>query len=154
MGSPFEEAAEALLYSEELHFKTRGRSMEPLFKEKRDIIVIRQIDREPKRGDVVLYPDTHGVILVLHRVLRVKGDKVIIRGDNNFFTETRYKDEIIGIMTSFFREGKYCDITKSKSYKIYTFWILNSYYIRAAWRKTRFFLGTIKQKIIRKKPVD
>ena len=147
MGSPFEEAADALLYTNELSFKTRGRSMEPLFREHRDIINITAVDRELKKGDVVLYSDKRGITLILHRVIGFKDGRIIIRGDNNYFIEKQYPEEIIGIMKSFYREGKYCDVEKSKKYKLYTFWILHSYYLRAAWCKTRLTLGKIKVKI-------
>ncbi|MCQ2451229.1 MAG: S24/S26 family peptidase [Clostridia bacterium] len=146
MPSDFERAAEELLFTEELSFLTRGRSMRPLFREHRDIINIKTVTEPLKKGDVVLYPDNGGINLVLHRIIKVNGDDLIIRGDNNYFREYRKADEMVGIMSSFYREGIFCDVKKSKKYKLYTFWILNSYYIRAVW--VTFFLPAIK-KIIR-----
>lgn len=133
MPSEFERAADALLFTEELSFKTRGWSMRPLFVEHRDIVNIRTVKRRLKRGDVVLYPSKSGNALVLHRIIRIKGDDLLIRGDNNYFNEYRKKDEVVGIMTSFFRDGKYCDVKKSLWYKLYSFYILNSYFLRKNW---------------------
>ncbi len=133
MPSEFERAADALLFTEELSFKTRGCSMQPLFVEHRDIVNIRTVKRGLKRGDVVLYPSKSGNVLVLHRIIRIKGDDLLIRGDNNYFNEYRKKDEVVGIMTSFFRDGKYCDVKKSLWYKLYSFYILNSYFLRKNW---------------------
>ena len=133
MPSEFEKAAEALLFTEELSFKTRGCSMQPLFVEHRDIVNIRTVKKGLKRGDVVLYPSKSGNVLVLHRIIKVKGDDLLIRGDNNYFNEYRKKDEVVGIMTSFFRNGKYCDVKKSLRYKLYSFYILNSYFFRKNW---------------------
>ena len=153
MGTPFEEAADALLYTDEMAFKTRGRSMEPLFREHRDIINITPLgDTKLKKGDVVLYSDKRGVMLILHRIIGFKDGRVIIRGDNNYFIEKQYPEEIIGIMKSFYREGKFCDVATSKKYKLYTFWILHSYPLRAAWRnKIRPTLGKIKRAILGQK---
>ena len=122
------------MFTEEISFKTRGQSMEPLFFEHRDVINIRTVNGELKRGDVILYPSETGNVLILHRIIKIKGNELLIRGDNNLFDEHRQKDEVVGIMTSFFRNGKYCDINKSKKYKLYTFYILNTYFFRFNWR--------------------
>ncbi len=151
MPSELERAAEALLFTEEIAFKTKGRSMEPLFREHRDIINIRTITAPLKRGDVILYPDDTGTFLVLHRVIKDEGETLLIRGDNNYFDERRYKDEIVGIMVSFFRKGKYCDVSKSKGYRLYTFLILNSYPFRRLWHcHIRPALGKVKRFIFKK----
>ncbi len=150
MPSDFENALDALEVVEELSYKTKGRSMEPLFKEHRDIINIRRIKAPLKRGDVILYPDKAGMFLILHRVINTDGDNLLIRGDNNYFDEHRKTDEVIGVMTSFFREGRYCDISKSKWYKVYSFWILNSYGLRKFFRNhIRPRLAKIKHLIIK-----
>ncbi len=155
MSSDFEAAADALLFTDEISFKTKGRSMEPLFREHRDIVNIRTVSRKLKRGDVVLYPDDAGIFLILHRVIKDEGETLLIRGDNNYFDEHRYKDEIVGVMTSFFRKGKYCDIEKSTKYRLYTFCILNSYPIRRFYqKKLRPILSKIKRFILRKKPTQ
>ena len=151
MPSDFENAADALLFTEELSFKTRGCSMQPLFVEHRDIVNIRTVKNGLKRGDVILYPSKGGNSLVLHRVIRVKGNNLLIRGDNNYFNERRQKDEVVGIMTSFFRNGKYCDVKKSVWYKFYSFYILNSYFFRKNWYcRIKPRLSKLKRMIFKK----
>ncbi len=134
----------------EMGFMTRGCSMQPLFVEHRDIVCVRKKEGKFKRGDVVLYPSKTQDELILHRILRVKGDELIIRGDNNFFIERRKSSEIVGVMVSFFRNGKYCDISKSKKYKIYSFYILNSYVLRRLYRAVKWRLAALKNKILKK----
>lgn len=154
MASDFEKAADALLFTEELSFKTAGASMEPLFVQHRDVVNIRSVNGSLKRGDVVLYPSNSSEALVLHRVLKVKGENLIIRGDNNYFIEHRKVDEVVGVMASFFRKGKYCDVNNSFGYKIYTFYILNSFFPRKLWyRIIKPKLSIIRRKIY-KKPTD
>ena len=156
MPSEYESACDLLCITDELSYKTRGCSMRPLFREHRDIINIRRPVEPLKRGDVVLYPDKGGCFLILHRIISVKGDNLLIRGDNNYnFNEHRTADEVVGVMTSFFREGKYCDVKKSKRYKLYTFWILHSYPLRWLWKcAVRPTLGKIKRLIFKPKNPD
>ena len=56
-----------------------GGSMEPTIHEVSDILVLQPKSRQLHRGDVVLYKrgDQH----VLHRVLRVRPDYLVVRGD-------------------------------------------------------------------------
>ena len=125
--------------------------MQPLFVEHRDVVNIRTVKNGLKRGDVILYPSKSGNSLILHRVIRVKGNDLLIRGDNNYFNESRQKDEVVGIMTSFFRNGKYFDVQKSVWYSLYSFYILNSYFFRKNWYcRIKPRLSKLKRMIFKK----
>ena len=113
---------------------TAGASMRPIFREHRDVVVIRTIKNPLKKGDAVLYPETDGKY-ILHRIMRFKGDICIIRGDNNFFTERVKKENIIGVLTEFYRDGKYVKCDENFKYKCYVFYICHSYWVRYIWRK-------------------
>ena len=97
---------------------TRGTSMRPLFKTNRDVVILKSCDTEPKRYDIVLYRDKVGKYL-LHRVIRVKNDTLIIRGDNTFVREVVTKDRIIAVLTEYNRKGKKHS-TKDLSFRIYS----------------------------------
>lgn len=129
---------------------TRGCSMRPLFREHKDIVVIRPLARPLKKGDVVLYPDKNGTQYILHRIMRFKGDTLVIRGDNNLFTEYIPRENIIGILVEFYRSGKHVVCEKSLKYKLYVFYIMHSYWLRYSVRKIRTTLGKIKRKIFKK----
>ena len=86
---------------------TVGMSMWPLLKNRRDRIVIRPVgDRELRRGDVPLYRRPDGKY-VLHRILRVKEDHFVIRGDNTYALERVPKEWVIGYLAEFYRKGKH-----------------------------------------------
>ena len=85
--------------------KPHGRSMKPLFREGRDAVILKTPDREIKKYDVVLYADALGRH-ILHRVIAVKRNTFVIRGDNTYKKEFVAKSDILAYMTSFNRNGK------------------------------------------------
>ncbi len=144
-------AGEALEVSEEISVLTWGYSMYPLFRPHRDITVIKRVDRKLKKGDVVLYPGADGEF-ILHRIMRIRRDCFVIRGDHNYFTEYVSKDKIVGILKEFYREGKYVNCKKSFKYKLYSLYIGHSYGLRFFWKKKlRPFLGKVKRFILGKR---
>jgi len=94
-----------------------GVSMYPMIRQKKDVVKIVVPDKPPVRYDLVLYMRTEeqGVI---HRVLHKKDDVYIINGDNCWQLEYVKPEQIAGIVTEFYRNGKWHSVTE-KSYLIY-----------------------------------
>ena len=100
---------------------TKGVSMRPLFRTCRDMIVISPIKAPLKKYDIVLYRGAGGEY-ILHRIIAVKKDICIIRGDNTYSKEYVPYDRIIGILTAYNRKGK-SGSPSDLSFKIYSrFW--------------------------------
>ena len=100
---------------------TRGVSMQPLFKTHRDMVIIKRADGELKKYDVALYKDPRSRY-VLHRVIAVKDDYYIIRGDNTFVNEKVPKSAVLGILVAF-RNKKRSKTVDDRLYKFYSrFW--------------------------------
>lgn len=148
--SDLKSAGKALEVSEEIAVLTAGRSMQPMLRQHRDVVIVKRVDRELKKGDVVLYPGKDGQY-IFHRIIRIKKDGFIIRGDNNYFTERHIKrKDIVGILKEFYRDGKYINCDTDRKYKIYSFYICHSYGIRYLWKKIiRPILSKIKHSIIK-----
>ena len=147
----FKTAGEALKINKEISLLTTGISMRPMLRQHRDLVVIAQVCRTLQKGDVVLYPAKNGDF-ILHRIMRLaKNGSYVIRGDNNYFTEYGITDnDIVGILKEFYRDGKYIDCATNKKYKLYTFWICHSYYLRYIWKRIlRPILGKIKRSVFR-----
>lgn len=147
-----QDAGPALEISDEICSLTKGASMRPMLREHRDVVTVKQVDRELKKGDVVLYPGKNGSF-VLHRIIAVKNGEYIIRGDNNYFKEKDItKDKIVGVLKEFYRDGKYINCETSRGYKWYTFYILHSYPIRFIWVEIICrAINKIKRIILKKK---
>lgn len=141
---------EVLKINSEVSVLTKGASMRPMLREHRDIVVIERLTDDLKVGDVVAYPGANQTY-TLHRIVRIKknGD-LIIRGDNNYFTEFNIKKEnIVGILKEFYREGKYINCKTNKGYKLYTKYIILSYPFRFLWHKSRKLLVKVKRSIFK-----
>ena len=76
-------------------YKTQGFSMKPMLKENRDVVVIKPAKERLKPMDVAFYK--RGESYILHRVLEVKEDYYLIRGDNTFIFEEVPFDDVLGL---------------------------------------------------------
>ncbi len=103
-----------------LVYKIKGTSMEPMLRQDRDLVVIRVPASRLRKYDVAFYK--RGELFILHRVIAVKDDFYLIRGDNTYALETVPDSDVLGVLTSFQRKGKHIETT-SKLYLFYVrFW--------------------------------
>lgn len=127
-----------------------GTSMMPMLRQGKDKVVISTLDRPLKLHDVPLYKSGDNKY-VLHRIIKVKSDGYVIRGDNLYNNECNVTDgDIIGVLTGFYRGEKYIDLN-SKGYKFYIFYVRFSYPLR--WLLFKFLkpkLWVLKQKLLGK----
>lgn len=108
-------------------FTPKGKSMLPMLRDGEDVVVLSKPQGRLRLFDVPLYKRQNGVY-VLHRIVNFDADgSYVLCGDNQFQYEHGIKDEdIIGVVTAFYRKGKTYTV-KSISYRLYVnFW----YYIR------------------------
>ena len=126
---------------------TKGPSMQPLFKTRRDMIIVEPLKREAKKYDVVLYRGANGEY-ILHRIIKVKEDCFVIRGDNTYVKELVPKENVIGILTSFNRNGK-SGTVNDFSFKLYSRVWNFIYPLRALYVKSRRLLSRIYHKIVK-----
>ena len=113
----------------ELIFTNVGYSMYPLIKQREDVLRIVKTDTY-KKGDIVLYKSDIDHY-VLHRILKIKKDKVILAGDYNYTKDKPITQEkILGLLTTITKkDGKVIDLSKDK--KARKFFYTNFFYIKA-----------------------
>ena len=79
-----------------------GASMLPLLHDRESIVIVEAADRvPPRRGDVVLYKT--GKTYILHRILKIRQNEYIIRGDNTWVKEHVPETALLATMTGFYR---------------------------------------------------
>lgn len=129
-------------YEEELNRKgsftytCSGISMLPLLRQRKDLFTIEKKQGRCEKYDVVLYkryPESY----VLHRVVEVREKDYVILGDNCLNKEYGIRDEdIIGVMTSFVRNGKDYSVSH-RGYRVYAVVWFKLYPLRRLWMKCK-----------------
>ena len=120
---------EVLDKDNELYFTNVGYSMYPLIKQREDILHIVKTDSY-KKGDIILYKSNVDHY-VLHRILKIKKDKIMCAGDYNYFKDQPItKEQVLGLLTEIKKkDGTVIDLSKDK--KARKFWYTNFFYIKA-----------------------
>ncbi len=118
--------------------RLKGFSMRPFLENNRDKALMCNAVN-PQVGDPVLamVSDKH---YVLHRIIRIDGDQVTLRGDGNLGTETCRLQDVKGAVIGFYRKGRTTlDRTDATKWKVYS-WIWTRLfpvrrYLLAAYRR-------------------
>lgn len=101
-------------------FRVRGRSMHPMIEGDRDSVVLVPCTGEVKKDDIIL-AEVSPQRYVLHRIIKVEGDTLTMRGDGNLVgTETFRRSDVIGRAEAFIRKGKRLNMD-SRRWKVYSF---------------------------------
>lgn len=101
--------------------RLKGFSMRPFLENGRDKALLKKAEN-PQKGDAVLAEITPKHY-VLHRIIRINGDEVTLRGDGNIGTETCRLQDVRGIAVGFYRKGRErLDCTDGRKWRVYS-WI-------------------------------
>jgi len=96
--------------------------MWPLIREGLDTVEVRPCSGKPGKGDVIMFHD--GSRYVLHRIIEVRPDSFVTRGDNCSATENVPRSSVLGVMTALWRDERRI-LLNSTIYRAYTHAILN-----------------------------
>ncbi len=129
---------------------TSGTSMRPLFKTHRDVIIVKKPQGELKKYDVALYRAPTGENCILHRVIGVRDDVYLIRGDNTFFVERVPKDRVIAVLTEFNRAGKRHSVEEF-GYKLYSRLWHYAYPFRYLWHALYRLMAKVYRFVFKRK---
>lgn len=113
--------------------RAKGESMRPFIKGDEDILLLAP-SRALRRGDVVVAL-TDEDRYVVHRVVGIKGDRVLLCGDGNLFRrETCHRCRIYGIVEAVVREGRERSMTALAPRMLAFGWRLLLPFRRLWWR--------------------
>lgn len=124
-----------------------GRSMMPMLRDRRDMVLIKKAEMPLKRHDVAVYRMPNGKLLI-HRILKVREDCYVIRGDNRPNTEYIKPEWIFGVLKEFYRGGKKYDCETNLLYKAYIIWVRASFPVRRCWYAIRDTYVSVKRRIL------
>lgn len=108
----------------EVNLTVTGNSMYPLFKSRVDTVVLA-MPKKLKKRDIAFYKRDNGQY-VLHRILKIKGENLVIAGDNEMEKEFPVrKDQVIAVVKKFTRNGNEYSVN-TLWYRFYSFiWCLS-----------------------------
>ena len=124
---------ERLAAGQTVRFSPRGVSMLPMLRQGIDSVELSPVPEKLKKYDLPLYQRRNGQY-VLHRIVKVSEGYTCI-GDNQFEPEAGLEhDQMIAVVTSFYRNGKLWRTT-NPVYQIYCRVWHYSRPIRHFWRR-------------------
>ena len=104
-----------------LCYSIRGVSMLPMLRQDRDLVIIQPAGGQRLAPlDVALYK--RGEKYVLHRVISLKERGYIFRGDNTYSPEYVPEDQVLGVLSSFVRDGREYAVTDPRCLGYARFW--------------------------------
>lgn len=118
----FKTISESLKQGQSVSFMVKGSSMKPFFQDGLTEVFLKEKD-DYHKGDVCLfkYKDNY----ILHRLIKIKADQYIFRGDHLYSYENINKNQILGFVYKFNQNDK---VVNSSSFfyklkvKIYLFY--------------------------------
>lgn len=111
-------------------FVPSGFSMWPFIKNRSQTVIIQKISAPLKMFDVVFYKRADGS-LVLHRIIEVGQDFFIVRGDSQRnYTERINKQDVLGVMTGFYKGKKLINSQNEKYLKRVKRWYKNGFFTK------------------------
>lgn len=107
----------------------RGRSMRPFLEDGRDKALLKLAVRV-EVGDVVLAELSTGHF-VLHRIVKIDGQQVTLRGDGNLSNEYCLLSNLRAKAIGFYRKGRQTlDGTDDYKWRVYSWWWMHLYPVR------------------------
>lgn len=107
----------------------RGRSMRPFLEDERDKALLQIVDKY-EEGDAVLAEINKGHF-VLHRIIKIEGTNVTLRGDGNLANEYCQLADLRAKAIGFYRKGRNAlDSCDGRKWRIYSWWWTRLYPFR------------------------
>ncbi len=135
MASTFSTIADELQKNGWVLSRPAGISMKPMLRPYKDPIYVVKPSKPFKVNDVVVYYRGENKQIVMHRIVKIRENDYVIRGDNCLYNEYGIRsDDIFGVLEGFYRGERYIDCEKSKLYKVYVFLNRFTYFPRCIFK--------------------
>lgn len=116
----FKEVEELLKEKRKVIFRVKGGSMRPFLWEGDTVRIAPVVSGGLRKWDIVLAHTDFGVLL--HRVVRIQGDKIILAGDANRRLEQTDRENIIGVVDAAWRGERELKIESFPKLLLARFW--------------------------------
>jgi signal peptidase I len=130
-----------------LVYTNTGYSMMPMLHQHHDVLMIEKPKGRLKKYDIPLY--RAGGKYILHRILEVRPEGYVTCGDNNIIKEYVPDGDVIGVLTSYTRDGKVHRLNEP-SYRLYVHLWCDCFPLRVFYLRARRFASRQKHKLVNK----
>lgn len=112
-----------------LSFVPNGNSMWPFIKNRSQTVIIEKVKSPLKKYDVVFFKRADQSY-VLHRIVQVLENEYVVRGDSLDYLEKVNNEQIIGVMTGFYKGKNLVSSSDEKYLKEVKKWYKNTPFTR------------------------
>ncbi|HAN21646.1 MAG TPA: hypothetical protein DCP51_08255 [Clostridiales bacterium] len=110
-------------------FTVHGTSMQPMLTDRKDTVIIVKSAFPLKKYDIIFYRRENGQF-VLHRIIKVKKDGYVCRGDHQTVKEYPVTENmVIGVLSEFTHKGKQRQVDRL-SHRFYSFIYVHTAFLR------------------------
>ena len=120
-----------------LHF--RGVSMRPMLRQGLDAVELAPLPQHLKKYDLPVYQYPSGKY-VMHRVVKVKNEHYVCRGDNTYQDEFVSHEQMLGVVSAFRRGKKRIEVS-APGYRLYCWLWVAIYPLRKIYFRCRNWLS-------------
>lgn len=119
-------------------FSPRGVSMLPMLRQGKDTVELSSPPERLGKFDLPLYRYPSGKY-VMHRIVEVREDCCVCRGDNTYENEYIKPEQMIAVVSAFKRGGRRIEVT-APAYRLYARVWVGSYPVRKFLKRAKGWL--------------
>lgn len=116
----------------------RGVSMLPMLRQGKDSVELSPLPQKLKKYDLPVYQYPSGKY-VMHRVVAVREDHYLCRGDNTYEYETIRPEQLVGLVSAFKRGEKRISV-EAPVYRLYSRVWVTAFPVRRFLRRVKHWL--------------
>ena len=121
------------------YLKFRGVSMLPMLRQGIDAVELAPLPQRLKKYDLPVYQYPSGKY-VMHRVVKVKNEHYVCRGDNTYQDEFVSHEQMLGVVSAFRRGKKRIEVS-APGYRLYCWLWVAIYPLRKFYFRCRNWLS-------------
>lgn len=103
----FQWAEQMLQEGQNVELAVKGQSMRPFLRDGETVTIVPVTDDTSLKEGMIILARTEKGIVIMHRIFRMEGDRILMKGDGNILqTEWVKRGDVLGMAESVCRQGR------------------------------------------------